>query len=60
MYMHDHNAPRIHIPNTNYNNNNPYYTIERQRSLANMSFKTSMIDRIAGLKPGCTACGRKG
>ena len=24
----------------------------------NMSFKSSMIDRIAGLKPGCGACGK--
>jgi hypothetical protein len=27
-------------------------------TLMNMAFKAPMIDRIAGLKPGCGACGK--
>ena len=32
--------------------------VRQKTGLMNMAFKAPMIDRIAGLKPGCGACGK--
>jgi len=49
--------PRIFIQSSA--NNQPNSGTIKSVSLKNMSFKSPMIDRIAGLKPGCSACGKK-
>jgi len=58
MVIQNTNLPRISVrPVGSYN----AQVNQGQRpvgTLMSMSFKAPMIDRIAGLKPGCSSCGK--
>lgn len=45
------------LANTSYNTR-VNVGAQRTGALLNMAFKAPMVDRIAGLKPGCSACGK--
>jgi len=71
MVIHNNNLPRVPVmPQASYNaqinqgsgsgsGSRSTVPANKNGALMNMAFKAPMVDRIAGLKPGCGACGKK-
>jgi len=65
MVIHNNNLPRVPVmPQASYNaqinqGSRSSVPANKNGALMNMAFKAPMVDRIAGLKPGCGACGKK-
>jgi len=53
MFIQNNGTPRIVIGQPRLNQG-----AQQRTNLMNMAFKAPIIDRIAGLKPGCSACGK--
>ena len=62
MIIQNNNIPRgFPHPLASYNariNKGPAPVAPQNLSSRTMAFKSSMVGRIAGLKPGCGACGK--
>jgi len=58
MVIQNTNLPRVSILPVGTYNAQVNQGQRLKTGLMNMSFKAPMIDRIAGLKPGCSACGK--
>jgi len=60
MVIQNNNLPRVSVkPLGSYNAQvNQGQMQKKGAGLINMAFNAPMINRIAGLKPGCSACGK--
>ena len=58
MFIENARAPTIVYGAAASTNNMRVVQSQKVNGLANMSFKAPLVDRIAGLKPGCSACGK--
>jgi len=58
MVIQNANLPRVDVRSQSTYNAQVNQGRRQVGASINMSFKAPMIDRIAGLKPGCGACGK--
>lgn len=58
MVIQNANLPRVDVRTLGTYNAQVNQGRKQVGASINMSFKAPMIDRIAGLKPGCGACGK--
>jgi len=65
MFIQNNHLPRVAVrPLGSYNTQvnqgqlNQRQLQKKGDGLVNMAFNASMVNRIAGLKPGCSACGK--
>jgi hypothetical protein len=59
MVIQNQNMPRVAVRPLGSYNAQVNQGAKKATALMNMNFKAPMVDRIAGLKPGCSACGKK-